>query len=301
MSIITYPLNNVDYDASDAELYNCTRTSGVYSSDSHFSITISGSRKINIGKGIAWIKNSEFAGKAICNTEGIELTLEPAESILPRIDRIVIGFNATQNATSIYIKKGTPSSNPIAPGRSTTVSLYELVLCDVYIPAGSVDITALNITDRRNDETLCGVMRDGVTHIPTAVLVAQFEALLEQMKAAIVSGIPSHSSTHADGGVDALIASDTVSLSSEWVTATTTTMPSTTYCSYFQIVNSSIIKATNDIIVGISSNATKEQRESATSAQLFAYAQKAGNITVCVASGAEKPSISIPIQLIALG
>ena len=29
MSVITYPLNNIEYTASDAELYNCTRTSGV--------------------------------------------------------------------------------------------------------------------------------------------------------------------------------------------------------------------------------------------------------------------------------
>nr|DAG75024.1 MAG TPA: hypothetical protein [Caudoviricetes sp.] len=30
MAIITYPLNNIEYTAADAEIYNCTRTSGVY-------------------------------------------------------------------------------------------------------------------------------------------------------------------------------------------------------------------------------------------------------------------------------
>lgn len=34
MAIITYPLNDVEYTAEDAETYLCTRTSGVYAAES---------------------------------------------------------------------------------------------------------------------------------------------------------------------------------------------------------------------------------------------------------------------------
>ena len=33
MAIITYPLNNIEYTAEDAELYHATRTSGVFAND----------------------------------------------------------------------------------------------------------------------------------------------------------------------------------------------------------------------------------------------------------------------------
>ena len=41
MAIITYPLNNIEYTAEDAELYHATRTSGVFANDD-FPITVSG-------------------------------------------------------------------------------------------------------------------------------------------------------------------------------------------------------------------------------------------------------------------
>ena len=44
------------------------------------------------------------------------------------------------------------------------------------VPAGSSVITAADITDTRADEAVCGVMRDGVTGIPTEQLVAQWQA-----------------------------------------------------------------------------------------------------------------------------
>ena len=55
-------------------------------------------------------------------------------------------------------------------------------LATIRRPAGSTAITAAHITDTRADETVCGVMRDGVTGIPTGTLVQQWQAVLESMK-----------------------------------------------------------------------------------------------------------------------
>ena len=65
MAIVTYPLNGIDFSAEDAETYLCTRTSGVFSSDSDFKASVTGDRQVTISPGLAWIKNSDFSGKSV--------------------------------------------------------------------------------------------------------------------------------------------------------------------------------------------------------------------------------------------
>lgn len=48
MSIITYPLNGVTYDAEDVSTYLCTRTSGVYSKDTNYAVSVTGARQITV-------------------------------------------------------------------------------------------------------------------------------------------------------------------------------------------------------------------------------------------------------------
>ena len=60
MSIITYPLNGITYDASDAETYLCTRESGVFATD-QFVASVTGARQITVGPGIAWVKNGNYS------------------------------------------------------------------------------------------------------------------------------------------------------------------------------------------------------------------------------------------------
>ena len=67
MAIKTYPLNDIEYQAEDAELFHCTRTSGVYAYG-HFPISVTGAdNNITIGKGIGWLKNTEFSGKVFAS------------------------------------------------------------------------------------------------------------------------------------------------------------------------------------------------------------------------------------------
>ena len=62
MALVTYPLNNLDYTAEDAELFHCTRSSGIYANDD-FGFTVTGTdNTVTIGTGIAWIRNSKFSG-----------------------------------------------------------------------------------------------------------------------------------------------------------------------------------------------------------------------------------------------
>ena len=176
MSIITYPLNGVTYDAEDVSTYLCTRTSGVYSKDTNYAVSVTGPRQITVAPGLAWVNYDDFKGVSACSREAVALTIPDADSTLPRIDRVVLQFDTAANLTAVKLKTGTPAAAPEPPAILQNHNQYELGLCTVSVPAGSSVITAADITDTRADEAVCGVMRDGVTGIPTEQLVAQWQA-----------------------------------------------------------------------------------------------------------------------------
>ena len=202
MSIITYPLDIIEYEAKDAETYLCSRTSGVFASAGHFDASITGAREVTISSGLAWIKNADFKGKSVLNDADVPISIPIADGVLDRVDRIVLQFSKTANATSIVLKSGTPSAAAVAPAIVQTETVYELGLYTVSVPAGSTAILASHVTDTRMDETVCGLMRDGVTGIPTAELQAQVEALIADLREQIsnvAAGIISPSQIGAMG------------------------------------------------------------------------------------------------------
>ena len=181
MSIITYPLNGVTYDAEDVSTYLCTRTSGVYAKDSNFAVSITGTRQITIAPGLAWINYDDFKGVSVCSREDTVLTVPDADNTLNRVDRVVLQFDTSSNLTAIRLKTGTPAVAAQPPDILQNHNQYELGLCTISVPAGSAAVTSADITDTRTDEAVCGLMRDGVTGIPTAQLQAQALAMMTQL------------------------------------------------------------------------------------------------------------------------
>ena len=182
MSIITYPLNGVTYDAEDVSTYLCTRTSGVYAKDTNYAVSVTGARQITVAPGLAWINYDDFKGVSACSREAVSLTIPDADSTLPRIDRVVLQFDTAANLTAVKLKPGTPAAAPEPPAILQNHNQYELGLCTVSVPAGSSVVTAAHITDTRADETVCGVMRDGVTGIPAAQLIQRLQADIEAVE-----------------------------------------------------------------------------------------------------------------------
>ena len=182
MSIITYPLDGVTYSAEDVATYLCTRTSGVYAKDSNFAVSITGTRQITIAPGLAWINYDDFKGVSVCSREDTVLTVPDADNTLNRVDRVVLQFDTSSNLTDIRLKTGTPAVAAQPPDILQNHNQYELGLCTISVPAGSAAVTAADITDTRTDEAVCGLMRDGVTGIPTETLLAQYTAILTAMQ-----------------------------------------------------------------------------------------------------------------------
>lgn len=166
--IVTYPLGGITYDAEDAAAYFSTRTSGVFSTEEDFAVTVAedGGTAVTVGAGRAWMHVSRFTGQSVTLREARTVELPFADSNLPRIDAVVLRYDATARATTLEVLQGPPSSEPAAPAISRTELVYDLCLCQISRPAGQTALTAANLTDTRTDEALCGVMRDGVTGIP---------------------------------------------------------------------------------------------------------------------------------------
>lgn len=200
MPIITYPLNGIEYDAHDAETYLSTRTSGVFSSDNHFALTISGSRQITISSGLAWINNGSFTGKSVVSTAPEALEIPVADGALNRFDLVVLRFDASKNETVLAIKSGAPATAPIAPTASKESELYELGLYLISVPAGSTSVVDSDISSVILDENYCGIMRDAVTGIPTAQLQAQAESLINDIRAQLGEIVSATTSIVNDGG-----------------------------------------------------------------------------------------------------
>ena len=170
--IVLYPANDYDFDAADVAAYLAGLTSGVFSSAEDFPVTAAGGLKVTVGAGRGWVHPSRFTGYSITKRESDTLTMPLADPSLPRIDRIVMRYDAGARAASLQVLQGTASSTPTAPAISRTELIYDLCLAEITRPAAAASITTGQITDTRLDEALCGIVRDGVTGIPTDELLA---------------------------------------------------------------------------------------------------------------------------------
>lgn len=170
--IVLYPANGYDFDAADVAAYLAGLTSGVFSSAEDFPVTAAGGLKVTVGAGRGWVHPSRFTGYSITKREADTLAMPLADPSLPRIDRIVMRYDAGARAASLQVLQGTASSTPTAPAISRTELIYDLCLAEITRPAGSTSITTGQIADTRLDEALCGIVRDSVTGIPTDELLA---------------------------------------------------------------------------------------------------------------------------------
>ena len=208
--IVLYPANGFDFDAADVAAYLAGRASGVFSGAEDFPVTAAGGLTVTVGAGRGWVHPSRFTGYSITKREADTLTMPLADPSLPRIDRIVMRYDAGVRAASLQVLQGTASSTPTAPAISRTELIYDLCLAEITRPAGSTSITTGQITDTRLDEALCGIVRDGVTGIPTDELLAAAKERINALEEKATS-----SAAAAKDSAEAAKSSETKSAASE--------------------------------------------------------------------------------------
>lgn len=208
--IVLYPANGFDFDAADVAAYLAGLTSGVFSGAEDFPVTAAGGLKVTVGAGRGWVHPSRFTGYSITKREADTLTMPLADPSLPRIDRIVMRYDAGARAASLQVLQGTAESTPTAPAISRTELIYDLCLAEITRPAGSTAVTTGQITDTRLDEKLCGIVRDGVTGIPTDELLAAAKERIGELEEKATT-----SAAAAKDSAEAAKSSETKSAASE--------------------------------------------------------------------------------------
>lgn len=136
--------------------------------------------QVTVKAGKAWI-NGYFYN----NTSDLSLTLATADGVLNRIDRIVVQWDLTNRIISVKAKSSSYSVFPTAPAVERDADIYELAIADVYVSAGATTITQSNITDRRYNTELCGIVVGVVEQIDPSAITAQFDNFFELYRALI--------------------------------------------------------------------------------------------------------------------
>jgi hypothetical protein len=140
---------------------------------------------VTISPFLAWFNYAKFKGCSVAVTEPEILTFSPSDTVFDRIDRVVLRLDLSLNKAYFTVLKGVASSRPAIPNITKTEAVNDISPFYVRIRAGATEITPSDITSTILDEKVCGIMRDGVTGIPTAQLQSQAEALILRLHEAI--------------------------------------------------------------------------------------------------------------------
>lgn len=158
-----------------AEYFASFIANGVFPNPSTgLQVLASNSMIITVNTGKAWIN-----GYFYFNTYNLTITLDNADGVLNRIDRIVVRWDLQDRVISVQVKKGTYSATPSAAAIQRDADAYELVLADVYVGAGAVSISQANITDQRLNSNLCGLVVGTVGELDTTAFSAQLQGWFE--------------------------------------------------------------------------------------------------------------------------
>jgi hypothetical protein len=175
--MLCFPLDNTEYEANALGAWCGTRTRGVFAADGHFSVTANDDMTVTVSPGLAWLKAEQFWGVNAFENNSRVLPLDTADGFLSRIDAVCVRLDKNQNRGEIIIKKGSYSPQPPAvtpPARN--LDYDEIYVATIRVQAGATSIGQIDITDQRLNEDYCGIMRDGVTGIPTQALYDQWQS-----------------------------------------------------------------------------------------------------------------------------
>lgn len=131
---------------------------------------------VTVKPGKGWIN-----GYFIISDSEYNLTLDTADGVLNRIDRIVMRLDFASREIKIAVKKGTFASSPVAPTLQRDADAYELALADIYVGKGVTAITQSNINDQRLNTSVCGIVKGLIDQVDTTTIFNQYQAWYQQV------------------------------------------------------------------------------------------------------------------------
>lgn len=172
------------YDADQMSNYfDGLVSDGVYETiGDRFLVTAGDGMRVKVGSGRAIIQS-----RWVKNDAEVQLTLDPSNASLNRMDAIVLRLDKTARTISLVVKKGTAVDGvPSMPAITRNDTVYELYLATVYVAAGAPRVGT--ITDLR-PSSYCGWVTGVVKQVDTSDLFLQYEQAYAEMYANFVSFI----------------------------------------------------------------------------------------------------------------
>jgi hypothetical protein len=183
-----FPFNSVNsdrrYKAEEFAEYfaQLIGTGVIYDSAESLRAKAAGGMSITLTTGGAFIE-----GRGYINNTEKTFTLDTADGVLNRIDRLVVRCDYTDREIKAQIKKGAYNTTPSAQSLQRDADAYEIAVADIYVGKGVISISQSNITDTRLNSELCGIVTGLIEQADTTELYTQFETYFEEFKQQYVS------------------------------------------------------------------------------------------------------------------
>lgn len=141
-----------------------------------FKVSVATGMQLSVKPGFALISGARMVSDAVET-----VTIDAADPSQARIDTVVLrkDNSVPQRSCGIYVVKGTPGANPQPVSPVRTSELYELVIAQVKVRAGTTSIATYDITDTRLKSALCGIMTP-VPGVDTTGIFDQYQAALDE-------------------------------------------------------------------------------------------------------------------------
>lgn len=163
------------YSSADVAAYFASFIgNGVYASPAN-QLKVSpanGKMAVSVAPGKAWINGYFYE----LSDSAKELAIATGNANNPRIDKVVCSLNLSNRLIELKVIQGAASAKPQPPAHSREDEVFDLVLAEVAVAAGAVELSAEDITDKRPDNTVCGFVTGVVEQIDTTGLFSQYDA-----------------------------------------------------------------------------------------------------------------------------
>lgn len=127
------------------------RTTGILSTNQPLStstsdcyVEVNMGMQLQVHPGLAWVNGFYFSSTAI---ELINISPNPYSD--PRIDLVCIRLSLIADDIVFAVLEGTPAMSPVAPSPQQDDDIWEFPICQVDIPAMTVSLTSMDLTDVR--------------------------------------------------------------------------------------------------------------------------------------------------------
>lgn len=153
-----FPIYDRQYDAKDfRDVMSRFFSNGIFSDEPlGFAVSAGTGMSVTVEGGTCFIN-----GTTGVETDTRTLMIPEADTTYPRIDTIVLRWDADLDRRSIdlYVLTGKPAQNPVRPSLTRVKDdVWELGICDILTPAGSVSVAGTRITDTRLETSRCGIV-----------------------------------------------------------------------------------------------------------------------------------------------